>query len=146
MQVFITGSPYETAQALDPKRLNKQILECRQIIKAIKGVSPSWANHPCTNMYREHLLWLRFYCVVLDTYKHGYYDMSQVLSEEADKYRPLFHTEDFFNQMKRRLYTKDNEHYRPWASLGESDVNWYHVNGEWLYYRNGKRIVEPQIS
>lgn len=29
MQVFIIGSPYETAKVLDKKRLNKQIIECK---------------------------------------------------------------------------------------------------------------------
>lgn len=37
MQVFIVGSPIETAMALDKKRLNKQIIETRQIIDAICG-------------------------------------------------------------------------------------------------------------
>ena len=37
MQVFIIGSALETAQALDKKRLNKQIVECKQILNAIEG-------------------------------------------------------------------------------------------------------------
>ena len=37
MQVFIIGSPFETAEALDSKRLHKQIIEARQIIQAIQG-------------------------------------------------------------------------------------------------------------
>jgi hypothetical protein len=44
------------------------------------------------------------------------------------------------NKMKRRLYSKDNEHYKQWAYLGESEVNWYFVDGEWRKYINGKRI------
>ena len=39
MQVFIIGSVYNTAKALDPKRLNKQILECSQLLSAIWGES-----------------------------------------------------------------------------------------------------------
>lgn len=46
----------------------------------------------------------------------------------------------YFDQMKRRLYTKMPEHYNQWELLGESDVNWYFVDGEWRYYRGGKRI------
>ena len=37
MQVFIVGTPYETAEALDAKRLNKQIIENKQIMDAIIG-------------------------------------------------------------------------------------------------------------
>lgn len=46
MQIFITGSPLETAEALDARRLNKQIIECRQILAAIDGTSKAWSNHP----------------------------------------------------------------------------------------------------
>jgi hypothetical protein len=37
MQVFIIGTPLETAKVLDNKRLNKQIIECGQILDAING-------------------------------------------------------------------------------------------------------------
>lgn len=37
MQVFIVGSPLYTAKSLDKRRLNKQIIEYRQILDAIKG-------------------------------------------------------------------------------------------------------------
>jgi hypothetical protein len=35
MQVFVIGSAIETAMCLDKKRLNKQIIECQQILKGI---------------------------------------------------------------------------------------------------------------
>ena len=66
---------------------------------------------------------------------------ANIYSINADKIRPPFHTEAYFNQMKCRLYTKDNEHYKQWSHLGESDVNWYYVDGEWRHYQNGKRIA-----
>lgn len=37
MNVFIVGRPIETAMALDPKRLHKQVVECKQILSALKG-------------------------------------------------------------------------------------------------------------
>ena len=58
----------------------------------------------------------------------------------ADKRRPEFHTQEYFDQMKRRLYTKDPQHYAGWAQLGTSDVNWYYVDGAWKCYKNGKLI------
>ena len=42
--------------------------------------------------------------------------------------------------MKKRLFTKNNIHYKQWAELGESQENWYFVNEEWRKYINGKRI------
>lgn len=53
---------------------------------------------------------------------------------------PHWHTQAYYDQMKRRLYTKDPEHYKQWADLGKSDENWYRVDGEWRKYVNGKRI------
>lgn len=46
--------------------------------------------------------------------------------------------------IKRRLYTKDPEHYAQWAELGTSDLNWYWSEEEEAYicYRNGKRVEE----
>ena len=140
MQIFIIGSPFETAQALDNRRLNKQIIETRQIIKAIKCESNAWANHPCVKMYREHVLWLRFYIMCLCAYRNGFHDLSKSASDLAYNRKPDFHTQAYFDQMKRRLYTKDHEHYKQWSVYGDSDVNWYYVDGEWLYYRDGKRL------
>ena len=53
MNVFVIGSPIETAKCLDPRRLNKQIIECKQILKAIDGETKAWANHPATKMYMK---------------------------------------------------------------------------------------------
>ena len=144
MQVFIIGTPFETAQALDKRRLRKQIIECAQILKAIRGDSKAWANHPCVKMYREYWEWLCHYQMALGYYIEGDDRASCRWSGYADRFRPPFHTQEYFGQMKRRLYTKDNEHYKQWAHLGESDVNWYYVDGKWLHYRNGKRIASPE--
>ena len=140
MQIFIVGSPIETADALDKRRLNKQIIECRQILAAIEGRSKAWANHPGVLMYLEHTSWLKNYLQCLEAARYEYM-AANIYSINADKIRPHFHTEVYFSQMKRILYTKDNEYYKQWSHLGESDVNWYYVDGEWRYYRGGKRIV-----
>lgn len=139
MQVFIVGSPLETAQALDARRLQKQILETKQILDAING-KKAWRNHPCVLQYKEHKAWLIWYIYCLMCYKRGWLNDARHQSSLADSIRPDFHTEEYFDQMKRRLYTKMPEHYNQWAHLGESDVNWYFVDGEWRYYRDGKRI------
>lgn len=55
MQTFLPYSDYEmSAQALDNKRLNKQILEGYQILKVLSGASPSgaWRNHPAVLMWK----------------------------------------------------------------------------------------------
>ena len=62
MQTFL---PYpamrDSLGALDNKRLNKQILECYQILKVLSGQSQSnaWRNHPAVLMWEgaENELW-----------------------------------------------------------------------------------------
>lgn len=141
--MFIIGSPLETAYALDPKRFNKQMIEARQILAALRGDTKAWSNHPCTLMYRDHDRWLYNYLRCLECVRNREYAMASLFSFTASQRRPPFHTEAYFNQMKRRLYTKDRDFYRQWSDLGESDVNWYFVDGEWRFYLSGKRIGKP---
>lgn len=139
MQVFIVGSPLETAMALDRRRLNKQVIECKQILDALNGAK-AWSNHPCVLQYRESILWLRNYMKCLESYQKGDMVSAELFNGACNCIRPPFHTGEYFKQMKRRLYTKDKEYYEQWAHLGTSEDNWYFVEGEWRIYRNGKRI------
>ena len=139
MQVFIIGTPLETARALDPKRLRKQIIECGQILDALNGKS-AWSNHPCVLQYRGCEKWLRGYLRVLECHRRGNTRLAAFFDVETEQVRPDWHTQEYYDQMKRRLYTKDKEHYKQWANLGESQENWYFVDGVWRKYINGKRI------
>ena len=57
---------------------------------------------------------------------------------KANEFKPSWHTQEYFNNMKRRLYTKDNEYYKQWESLGESYENWYWVDNKWKIYKQTK--------
>ena len=142
MQVFIIGTPLETARALDARRLNKQIIECSQIMNAIVRRGQTWRSHPCVAQYRKHLDWLISYRACLRRFKEGNEVLAETSSKVAELMRPDFHTPEYFDQMKRRLYTKDPNHYAQWAHLGTSEVNWYFVDGTWLHYKNGKLIKQ----
>jgi hypothetical protein len=57
MQTFLPYKDFDrTASALDSKRLNKQILECYQILKVLNNPDPKagWRNHPAVKMWRGH--------------------------------------------------------------------------------------------
>lgn len=55
MQTFLpSGSSTFAAQALDNKRLNKQILEGYQILNVLAGNSMGWRNHPAVLMWAGH--------------------------------------------------------------------------------------------
>ena len=139
MQVFIVGTPLETAKALDGRRLQKQIVECEQILAALNGAK-AWSNHPCVLQYKGHERWLLNYMYCLVGYIQGDLLFALNSNNNCSKLVPNFHTQEYFDQMKRRLYTKNKEHYNQWSYLGESDVNWYFVDGAWRKYNNGKRI------
>lgn len=149
MQVFIVGSPLETAMALDKRRLNKQIIECGQILDALKGAK-AWRNHPCVLQYRGYEKWLTAYLNALIHYRRyavglrdaNYLGAASIQDIVAKDLTPPFHTKEYYDQMKRRLYTKDPEHYKQWAHLGISDENWYWSNelNKFIKYKNGKRI------
>ena len=66
--------------------------------------------------------------------------MAKKMSEQAMAFKPNFHTQEYFNQMNRRLFEKNEEYYKQWSYLGKSLDNWYFVDGEWRKYVNGKRI------
>ena len=141
MQVFIVGSPLETARALDPKRLNRQIQETKVILAALNGAK-AWSNHPCVLQYRGREEWLRAYKTCLEWYVRGDEGKALWASNLADYWRPLFHTQEYFSNMKARLYTKNPQHYAQFAEYGTSDYNLYYVDGEWRKYVNGKRVEQ----
>lgn len=129
----------ETARALDPKRLRKQIIECRQILDALNGNS-AWSNHPCVLQYRGYEEWLEQYVNCLKSVQNNDGILAKACNFAANLITPEWHTQEYYDQMKRRLYTKDPEHYKQWADLGESQENYYYVDGEWRKYVNGKRV------
>jgi hypothetical protein len=55
MQTFLSEPTWQKSiEALDNARLNKQILEVRQILSALAGQTKGWVNHPATNMWRGY--------------------------------------------------------------------------------------------
>lgn len=68
MQTFLPHSNLIlSAQALDSKRLNKQILEAYQILNVLSGNSPTggWKNHPAVLMWKGHEYSLRTYAYTM---------------------------------------------------------------------------------
>ena len=145
MQVFVVGSPLETAMALSRKHLRNQINEAHVILAAIHGESKGWIHHPVVLMYSEpnSVRWLQMYADALEGYLDGSTGL-QMADREAREITPKFHTPEFIRQMKSRLYSKDKEKYERYAEYGESDCNWYWspTQQKWLVYRDGKLIKE----
>jgi hypothetical protein len=141
MQVFIVGSAYETAKALDTRRLNRQISEAKTILAALKGAK-AWNHHPCVLQYKGHERWLNNYLSCLMRYQAGKIAGAKVSSLWCKLCTPPFHTEEFLENMKKRLYTKAPHMYSQWSYLGKSNENWYWspTEKQFIKYCNGKRV------
>lgn len=76
MQTFLPFKDFEkSAEALDSKRLNKQILEGYQILNVLSNDDPhaGWRNHPAVKMWRGHegQLWIYIMAMVAEADVRG---------------------------------------------------------------------------
>ena len=105
MNIFMPEvSIVESIQALDDRRLNKQILECRQIIKANDRLDAGetkvgYSHHPVVRYYRDKrdfLIWYGLTAVAEYLYRKG----------KMHSYTSWFY-EEAKNIDLRRLFTYD---------------------------------------
>lgn len=76
MQTFLpSANAVTSARWLDSKRLNKQILECYQILNVLSGKSPTggWRNHPAVLMWKgyERGLWEYVQAMIREARQRG---------------------------------------------------------------------------
>lgn len=138
MQIFFIGNVLDTAKCLDKKRLNKQIIEVNQLIKAIEGKTKAWRNHPVTVMYKNDLNFLRGYKNCLIAYKENRIQDAEFFSKWCERTKPDFlkDCEWYFDNMKNRLFTKNKQHYLQYFPTAvESYSNYYYVKGDWKEYK-----------
>lgn len=131
MQTFLPFKDFDkSAQALDSKRLNKQILECYQILKVLSNPDPKagWRNHPAVKMWRGHEWGLFKYAMAMITEadERGIkidknLDNIQTLSEKEYQYwgvgLPAWFDNDIVMRKvtathKFNLFRKDPAHYK----------------------------------
>lgn len=148
MQVFVTyHDVYLVAERLDRRRLNKQVIECKQIIKAICGESSAWKNHPVVKMYKESVMWLTLYAMTLEAYRKGKIKESKHYSLLASKHEPSFIIPELIFQHRYRLFEKDPLYYDYWwytRGYARQNMNLYIVDKMKLWYENGKLVdVSP---
>ena len=68
MQTFLPYKDFvKVAKVLDNRRLNKQILECYQVLNVLSNPSPTagWRNHPAVKMWRGHEFALYNYAMIM---------------------------------------------------------------------------------
>ena len=142
MQTFL---PYpamrDSLDALDNKRLNKQILETYQILKVLSGESPSgaWRNHPAVLMWvgAENELW-RYGQVAMalaemrgiktDNNKSNYKTLAKIAATRWGDEEPAWRKNPttikrVTTTHKANLYRKDPEYYYDFADAVTSKYN-----------------------
>lgn len=127
MQTFVPYADiYKSAAALDNKRLNKQLLEGRQIYKILstnqrKG---AWINHPAVRMWRNYDNGLFEYLVAIKDeclYRNIATEKNWDAITEMHKWNwnrgsgivmpPWWGDERIHESHRNNLYIKDSEYY-----------------------------------
>jgi len=142
MQTFLPyKSFYLSAQALDSKRLNKQILEGYQILKVLNNDDPkaAWRNHPAVKMWRGHegQLWLYIMSMVkeadnrgikTDTNLKNLRALQKATSQNWMWGLPMWYKDPFtlvkvLTTHKANLYTKDPVYYESFETAVTHEEN-----------------------
>lgn len=115
MQTFLPYPNFAcSAMVLDRQRLNKQVLEARQILGAIRN-GGGWRNHPAVKMWRGHEAALMMYHDVClrEWLRRGYKStQEQFLPAPSDVVMPSWLGRgDFHASHRAALLRKDPRHY-----------------------------------
>lgn len=130
MQTFLPLPGYlASAQVLDNRRLGKQRVECKQILRALgltvglpHILGGGWRNHPAVRMWRDHEYSLCCYALQVcdewirrgfsDSLRPQFEQLAGKLYSPALAERPSFVGNDAFHASHRsNLLRKDRAHY-----------------------------------
>lgn len=91
MQTFLPYPDFaECARVLDTKRIGKQIIECFQIIKALREPTYGWGNHPAVKMWAGKIPYLRNYQIDM----HG-----EWLRRRGKDHAAFVHTTEYISEL-----------------------------------------------
>lgn len=116
MQTFLPYPSFiSSAQCLDWRRLGKQRVEARQILRTLQH-GGGWANHPAVRMWRGHEGALKLYgdCMIDEWVRRGYRNTMPRLwnyVDNAGPYPPWFGDLVFHASHRSNLLRKDPDWY-----------------------------------
>lgn len=124
MQTFLPYSSYLlSSRALDSRRLQKQIVECQQILKVLLyPEQKAWKNHPAVLMWKGHELHLAVYAhqCYLEWVSRGYgpthksmtwiVDNLELIDDNSNLPPPWLGNKEFHNSHRSNLLRK-SEYY-----------------------------------
>jgi hypothetical protein len=142
MQTFLPSRTFNiSAEMLDNKRLNKQILEGYQILNVLSNDDPhaGWRNHPAVKMWRgsEHFLYSYVLAMVAEANKRGIKTDKNMenLTNLRNRMKNLwgtnspewYHDELIMRKIttthRANLYVKDSEYYDRFSYAVEHSDN-----------------------
>ena len=137
MQTFLPYEHFEaSAKCLDRQRLGKQRVEVYQILRALRGITKGWRNHPATKMWAGHedaLVEYGLWCCA-EWARRGYVDnlapkiraLASDLYEKADRSYPEWLGMDALHSSHRAaLLRKDPEHYGQFGWTDDVEEYWW---------------------
>ena len=122
MQTFLPFPSYsDSARSLDRMRLGKQRVEAWQILRALRGESKGWTNHPATRMWRGYEFNLSVYGAIMcqEWLRRGYKDSllprfeAVMLSLPVSLPPEWVHRKDIHLSHQSNLIRKLPSHYGP---------------------------------
>lgn len=139
MQTFMPYNDFQlTAQVLDNKRLGKQRVEAWQVLRALRGQTKGWVNHPATVMWRgcEQSLIMYGLLICDEWQKRGFndslYDQFRAEWKNGKDLREPWWLgfEPLHTSHQSNLYRKDAVHYKEFA-VAPIDLPyvWCHPDG-----------------
>lgn len=123
----------ESVACLDYKRLGKQRVETKQILKALRGETAGWRHHPAVLMWRGHDGFLVRYGVAACCrwselgYRDTLLPYFLALTTDYDKAEEpwWFGFPEFHDSHKSNLVRKEPEHYRKFFPDIPDDLPYY---------------------
>lgn len=116
MQTFLPyPSFWESLDCLDYRRLGKQRVEARQILKALTDSNNGWRNHPTVRMWKGYESSLLLYSnLAIEVWMNrGYKNTMEILPIETEIIYPHWLGDESFHASHRsNLLRKNLEFYR----------------------------------
>ena len=137
MQTFLPYPDLEqSARVLDYRRLGKQRVEAYQILRALRGLSKGWVNHPATVMWRGYESALEQYlrAMILEWIARGYSNTMDIPDLDITAQFPMWFGDDRVHASHRaNLKRKDPTHYAMFDEDPNMPYFWPITNKEELH-------------
>jgi hypothetical protein len=134
----------QTASCLEYRRLGKQRVEARQIIKVLEDPgAKGWKNHPAVIMWKGYTIALKKYfnVIVLEWIKRGYKNTLELYNIPDQVAMPWWMgNTDFHYSHQASLLRKDSVFYR--GKFPDLPTKYKSLGYIWPKLHNGKGLLE----